>query len=321
MASTETFIGRPALSKTIKPKLEGDRIISYSQYSKYFACPKSWELNYIHKHREPSESIDLVFGQAMHSTLQQWLKVLYTVTVKKAMEMDLNALLLAEMKREYLERKEKFGRDFTTPEELTSYYASGVEILKFLVRKRSRYFRTKKMELISIEFPLMEQIHEDYPTVKMMGYIDLIFYDAIMEKYIVMDIKTSNRGWKDYKKKDDLTTDQVLIYKLYMCQILKADIKDVDVMFFILKRNIDPDSLYPQKRIQEFSPSNGKVSLNRVSKKLKQFVEECFNFDGSYKTDRVYPQFAGRNSKNCMFCPYSDREDLCPSKNRITECG
>jgi len=315
--SQDTYISTKALAKLVEEKQPGDRVISFSQYSKYFTCPKSWEINYIQKVKESDESIHLVFGQAIHSVIQDWLKMIYTESVRKANEMDLHKMLLAAMTKEYAERKEKFGKHFSTPAELASFYNDGCAILDYLRKKRGSYFTTRKVKLIAIEFPVMAQVHEDYPTIKLTGFIDLIFYDEDLLKYIIIDIKTSTKGWNDYKKKDETTTDQVLIYKGHFAKLLNVDISKIDVKYFIVKRKIDPDSLWVQKRIQEFSPSNGKVSLNRVSKNLRKFVEQCFNYDGTYKTDKTYPAIAGKNFKNCLFCKYDTREDLCPRSNRI----
>lgn len=319
MNEESTFISRPGLAKKIQ-KLnsnnDGIKSISYSQYSKYFKCPRAWELNYIHKIKEPSESIDLVFGQAMHTVIQLWLKTIYTDSVKKADALNLNELLMAEMASEYKLRKEKMNGHFSSPEELTSYYRDGVEILNYLKKKRTAYFSTKKTELVAIEMPINMNLHEDY-NIKLIGFIDLVFYHENSETYSVIDIKTSTRGWGDYKKKDPMTTDQVLLYKKYITDLLDIDISKVEVVFFILKRKLNEDSMWPQKRIQEFSPSSGKVSMNRISKNLHRFIEECFNPDGSYRTDKIYPATAGTKFQNCTFCIYDSNEEVCPKSKRI----
>lgn len=319
MKNNSSYIARPILLKKILKESETPvtKTISYSQYSKYFKCPRAWELNYIKKIKEPSESIDVLFGQAMHTVIQTWLKTIYTDSVKKATAMDLNEMLLSEMSKEYISRKEKMGAHFTTPEQLSSYYNDGVEILNYLKKKRTAYFSTKKVELVAIEMPMAMKVHEDYPSIKLTGYIDLVFYNENSSTYTVIDLKTSTRGWNDYKKKDLFTTDQVLLYKKFLADILQIDISKIDVSFFILKRKLNEDSLWPQKRIQEFAPSSGKVSMNRVTKTLHRFIEECFTYSGEYKTDRVYPSMAGPKYTNCTFCVYDSREDLCPKANRI----
>ena len=59
-ANDSTFISDPKLANKVEVKKEGDRSISFSQYTKYFKCPRSWELNYILKIKEQKESIDLI---------------------------------------------------------------------------------------------------------------------------------------------------------------------------------------------------------------------------------------------------------------------
>ena len=44
--------------------------ISYSQLSLYTNCPHQWKLRYIDKITESESNIYLVFGTAMHETLQ-----------------------------------------------------------------------------------------------------------------------------------------------------------------------------------------------------------------------------------------------------------
>jgi len=316
MNSESTIILDKKLIKLCPNETHDKKTISYSQYSKYIKCPKSWELRYIHKHYSTKESVDLVFGQAMHTTIQKWLHVLYSVSVKKANEMDLSSILLTNMKSEYSARMEKSPDHFSSSEQLASYYSDGVSILNYLKKKRTLYFTTKKFKLAAIEYPVQLKIHPDF-DILLNGFLDLIFIDETDNSYLIIDIKTSARGWNDYKKKDTVTTDQILVYKKFLCSLLGVDINKINVTYLILKRKLNEDSLWPQKRVQEFSPSNGKLSLSRVEKQFKQFIEECFNKDGSYNTERKYPAFSGIKKMNCLYCPYNTQEDLCPSSNRI----
>ena len=80
---------------------EGDVKISYSQYTMYANCPKQWKLSYVDGNRDFDPSIHLIFGTAMHETIQGWLKVVYGESVTAADTMDLNQILLDEMAKEY----------------------------------------------------------------------------------------------------------------------------------------------------------------------------------------------------------------------------
>ena len=74
--------------------------ISYSQLSLYNECPKHWQLNYIDKVSIFEPSIHLIFGSAMHTTLQTYLKTMYRDTIRKADSLDLYKLLQSNLSEE-----------------------------------------------------------------------------------------------------------------------------------------------------------------------------------------------------------------------------
>jgi hypothetical protein len=77
--------------------------------------------------------------------------------------------------------------------------------------------------------------------------------------------------------------------------------------------------MFPQKRIQEFAPSSGKPTRNKLKQQLNTWITESFDANGNYITDRVYPPIAGKGKKNCKYCEFANREDLCPMSKRISE--
>lgn len=296
---------------------DGERLVSWSQYTRYKKCPKQWKLRYIDKHKILDQSIYLVYGTAMHEVIQKYLYVMYTDSVKAADSLNLQEMLGSELRKEYMKSYEESGVHFSDPVELSRYYEYGTQILKFLRKKRRRYFNSKTMELIGIELPIFNEPHPNYPKVKMQQYLDLVFYDKTVKKYTIIDIKTSTKGWNKWKRREKLTTDQVVLYKYYFCEMFDIDPKNVDVEYFILRNIVDEDAEYPPPRISQFKPSNGSISLKRVSKEFKEFIEEVFNEGGEYNKDRVYHGFRGRNNFNCRYCPYNEMHDLCPPENRI----
>ena len=122
------------------------------------------------------------------------------------------------------------------------------------------------------------------------------------------DIKTSTRGWGDREKKDEIKQFQILLYKTYFSEQFGVPVDDISVKFFIVKRKIWEESEFPQKRIQEFIPANGKTKINKAKNALSSFIESTFNVDGSFKSTD-YQATPSKNS--CMFCPFKDRKDLC----------
>ncbi len=68
------------------------------------------------------------------------------------------------------------------------------------------YFSSKTMQLAGIETLLYQDIR---PGVKFKGLIDLVFYSPNTDRWTVVDIKTSTRGWQDRAKKNPNVTAQV----------------------------------------------------------------------------------------------------------------
>jgi len=83
---------------------------------------------------------------------------------------------------------------------------------------------------------------------------------------------------------------------------------NIEVQFFILKRKIWEKSDFPQKRIQEFIPAQGKIKLKKAKTALDTFIESVFNLDGTYKSTE---HIATPSKSNCMYCPYKNKKDLC----------
>ena len=81
--------------------------------------------------------------------------------------------------------------------------------------------------------------------------------------------------------------------------------------------NYDYIKSFPQKRIQQVRPAAGKPSLNKVIRELDYFVSNAFTPEGKHNKEANYPATAGPKKINCKWCEYSDREDLCPKKERI----
>jgi hypothetical protein len=99
----------------------------------------------------------------------------------------------------------------------------------------------------------------------------------------------------------------LLFYKKYFSEQYNVPEDSVDVEFVILKRKIWEESEFPQSRIQEFAPPSGKIKMKKALTAIDNFLNECFNIDGSYK-DTSHP---ATPSKNCQWCPFNERKDLC----------
>lgn len=299
----------------VEPK-DTDSKISYSQYTMYANCPWQWKLNYMDGLRKSDPSVHLVFGTAMHETIQAWLDVLYNKSIAAANEMDLGKMLYDTMMSEYVDMKTQHGEHFSSADELEEFLQDGIEILNYILKNRIDYFNTKSLKLVGIELPIYAKAMESH-NVYMRGFLDLVFEDTYQNKLVIWDIKTSTRGWNKYQKEDKTKTAQLVLYKKFLSEQYSYPINQIDVKYFILKRKLMDGMMFTQKRIQEFTPANGSVTINKITKSFEGFIRNAFNEDGTYKTDSEFPAKKGKNNKNCKWCPFKSDYDKCPKENRL----
>ena len=277
--------------------------ISYSQYSQWAVCPHKWKLNYIDELRTFKGNIHTLFGSAMHDVLQTYLTVMYNDTIKMADSLPLASMLLHRMKKYYKEIVEDLhGEEVSSQEEMQEFYEHGLAIIEWFIKKRGMYFNKKGYELVGIEVP----IEYDLPNkIKFVGYIDVLMYDTVRERYKIIDIKTSTMGWNKWAKADKTKTDQLLLYKQFYGKQNDIPLDKIDVEYFIVKRKLYDKVDWPQRRVQTFTPANGTPSINKVTNNIQSFIDECF-IDGKYNKEHIYRKEASK--KNCRFCEFNQTE-------------
>ena len=277
--------------------------ISYSQYSQWAVCPHKWKLNYIDELRTFKGNIHTLFGSAMHDVLQTYLTVMYNDTIKMADALPLASMLLHRMKKYYKEIVEDLhGEEVSSQEEMQEFYEHGLAIIEWFIKKRGMYFNKKGYELVGIDVP----IDYDLPNkIKFVGYIDVLMYDTVREKYKIIDIKTSTMGWNKWAKADKTKTDQLLLYKQFYGAQHDIPLDKIDVEYFIVKRKLYDKVDWPQRRVQTFTPANGTPSINKVTNNIQNFIDECF-IDGKYNKEHIYRKEASK--KNCRFCEFNQTE-------------
>tara|TARA_A100001011_G_C14077629_1_gene743079 strand:+ start:37 stop:885 length:849 start_codon:yes stop_codon:yes gene_type:complete len=257
------------------------RKISYSQYSLWKQCPYQWKIQYVDGIREYTDSIHTMFGTSMHEVIQTFLTVMYNDTAKLAEQLPLEDMLLTRMKRNFEGIvKANGGEMFCSEKDMVEFYGHGVEILKFIKKKRAQYFSKKGYELIGIEVPL----NYDLPNnLKFIGYIDIVIKDTVRDVIKIYDIKTSTMGWNKYVKADSNKTDQLLLYKQFYSKQFNHPIDKIEVEYFIVKRKLYENMDFPQKRVQKFVPANGKPSMNKMIARFKEFLDATYDDEGNVK--------------------------------------
>jgi len=303
----------PPIVKEIQltPKRELDysyqKNISYSQYTMWKKCPKQWALHYRDGKAIYSDSIHTIFGTALHETFQHYIQVMYDKSGAAADREDINSLLLDKMRFQYKKSYKKHGH-VSTPGELSEFYQDGVEILNYLKKHRGKYFSKRGWHLVGIETPILIPPVKYNPNVLFMGYLDIVMYNEKLDKFKIIDIKTSTNGWKlKYVKDDEDKQFQLILYKKYFAEQFGVPIENIDIEFFITRRKVYEEGDFPQKRFQMYSPPSGKIKTSRATKAIEEFMSECF-IENKHTTKEMHPN---PSKWNCTFCPYKEDKQLC----------
>ena len=276
--------------------------ISYSQLSMFSECPLRWKLNYIDDLSIFEYNIYLIFGTAMHEVLQTYLEILYHDSAKNADLLDLNEMLRDRLIENFKIAKEHDDKEPCTKEDLQEFFEDGVAIIDFVKKRRNDYFGKRGFKLIGCEVPIDVKLKKN---IKMVGYLDVVILDEIHNRIRIIDIKTSTRGWNKWQKRDENKTQQLLLYKQFYAEQYNHPIDKIDIEYFIVKRKLWEEVLFPQKRVQKFVPASGKPSMNKVTKRLDLFLDTAFSDEGKHKTDKI---FALPSKKACRFCEFNQTE-------------
>ena len=283
--------------------------VSFSQYNMWNSCPQQYKLNYIDKLGESSGNIHTIFGTAMHATIQHFLDVMYNVTKKQAMSIDLDLLLKDKLIEAFNAEKKKQGDRLPTPKiELAEFFGDGRQILKFFKSKLAKWYSKKNQKLEAIELPLNAEIK---PNVHFIGYVDVVLRNTYDNSIIIIDLKTSTRGWNKYQKADKIKTSQILLYKKIYSDKYGVPMDKIKVEFQILKRKINEDYEFPIPRISSFVPANGKPSINKAWNGFMNFIESVFDENGKHILECNY--FTNKG-KPCDWCEFKER-GLCSAWN------
>jgi len=276
--------------------------ISYSQISLFNECPQHWKLRYVDKISKTESNIHLIFGTSMHEVLQTYLEVMYNDSIKSADKLNLEQMLMNKLIELFKLAEQKDGKPPCTKEEINEFYQDGVNIIDFFRKKRNEYFSKRGYKLIGCEVPIDVDLQNN---TKMVGYLDIVILDEIHNIIKIYDIKTSTQGWNKWMKKDENKTQQLLLYKQFYSKQYNHPIDKIEVEYFIVKRKLWENAMFPQKRVQKFSPASGTVSMNKVAKRLNTFLDLAFDDEGNKISENIIPT---PSKKSCRWCEFKNTE-------------
>ena len=285
-----------------------EKNISYSQLSMYSQCPKKWALQYRDGHKVSEQSIHMVFGTALHETLQWYLDVIYNTSGAAADKLDLETDFENRLKDEYKKAyKKNNSTHFADANGLQEFYSDGLEIINYVRKNRGKYFSKRGWWLVGCEVPIVLAPNPRLSRVKYMGFLDVVLYNENTNKFIIIDIKTSTKGWGPKERKDKTKQYQLVLYKKFFAEQYNIPIDDIDIEFFIVRRKLWESEDFIIKRVQQFRPPSGKTTVNRATKMLEEFLDNCFK-----DNDFNYQEMPETPNNNCKWCPYF-KTHLCES--------
>jgi hypothetical protein len=208
--------------------------VSYSQFSMWNQCPWKWKLSYIDKIRGDEPSIHLLFGTAMHFTLQMYLTAFFANGPKYAAQININDILREEMAKEYkiyLDKYVKQGMKLLNEvkdksveveidgkkmilqdnmeliakhkaQEVLEGHISKETMLEFYYDgvKINEWFMKHRTEFFN--YKTEELIGIEYElnmnlkaNLYFIGFIDILVKNKETGKLRIIDLKTSTKGW------------------------------------------------------------------------------------------------------------------------------
>ena len=276
--------------------------VSYSQYGMWTGCQQQFKLSYIDKLGESSANIHTIFGSAMHETIQHFLSVMYGVSKKQALLLDVEGMLKEKLVEHFTTEKAKMTEGTPcTQIELEEFFGDGRQILHYFKTKLDKLYTKSGFELVSIELPLNAEVR---PGVNFVGFIDIVLKEVSSGKIIIIDLKTSTRGWNQYQKADKVKTSQMLLYKKFYSEKYNVPLDKIEVEYQILKRKISDTTEFTIPRISKFVPANGKPSVNAAWKGFMEFVDSVYDEMGAVKQ----VDFPTNKSKACDWCEFKSRK-------------
>ena len=313
-----------------KVKIVSDRKrISYSQFSKWVACPMAWKYAYIDGLSKFENNIHCCFGTAIHEAVQTFVNELYTGGSAAADSIDVVKIFRDVLDKE-LEGvgKEKRLDDEGNPvldengksiydevknpvvvsdDDLNTFIEHGMLILNYFTSfaNRSKYFPSKKYEIVGIELPLSMPIMNNLSFI---GYLDIVLRDTQTGKIKIIDLKTSGRMWNKYQQNDMTKIMQLVLYKAFYSKQFGLPLNKIDVEFIILKRTLLEGVSFPESRLQRVVPMSGSTVVDDSVKLLVEFIENCFTSEGIHNSTGKFkknPHKGKTRYSNCKYCDFS----------------
>lgn len=251
--------------------------VSFSEVKTWKECSWRHNLTYIKKVDlfKPSPALD--FGTAVHAACEKFLET---------REMDAS-ITMASLDEAWQKNAGAEGFDSSS---LAKAKEEAVAILSEVPGFMEREF--PEWKYVAAEEELYEAIDGHQQAFK--GFIDgvIISKGKRGEDLIwLLDWKSSQRGWLRQKRQDEMTKNQLVLYKSYWSRKHGVDLKNIRCAFVILKK-----AAKPGQHCELFPISVGEVVVKRSLKMVNDMVTS------------VKRGVAIKNRDSCLYCDYKGTE-------------
>ena len=189
--------------------------ISYSQLSDFLACHHKHYLGYTKKLKTyDSDTIHLIFGTHMHTTIEKFLKK--ELTREKALIYFSSCMLSPETRAKQPVKL------------IVRFRKQGIAILNEFFTK----FAWDEIIIIENELELNEPIFNNFYFT---GKVDFIY--RYKNFIYIADFKTSTKEWDKWKFDNEYYGLQLKLYKWFYCQKMKIPYDNIRLAYVVLNRN------------------------------------------------------------------------------------
>lgn len=278
--------------------------ISYSNISTYVGCPHQWFKHYIQGLRVKKGSIDTIYGTAIHEAIQQYLKWYYetpgsTKELQSNKQATINKYVMYFINRLQENKTIEQTQDSSLiifDEQVEQYAKFGLDLLTQFIPNTSKFFKKKDTMLFGIEVQLNQKM--DWSQINFCGYLDIVLYNKKDDKYKIIDLKTSRRGWSDREKNDIVKRLQLQLYKYFFSRKMNIPMKNIQTQFLILKKQLF-ECKYKLSRLQRYQPPSSDVTINKSVQYVKSIMDEMQKVcSGQIESKKNVTNY-------CDWCPYS----------------
>ena len=239
--------------------------ISYSEFSKWYACPYQHKIVYVDGNKLFKGNIFTAFGTAIH-------KVCEDLVLDKPIKENL-------LEEQFVKELQSLEEP-VLPEEKEIFLRQGKEIIPHVLPAAKEYFG--EYDVFSTEEKLYEKIvHNNLDLCNFKGYIDLVIKKD--DKYHIIDWKSCSWGWDSRKKNDKIVTYQLALYKHFFAIKHGIEPDNIETHFALLKRTSK------KNRVEFFRVSSGKKRVGNAYKlliKALNFIENKRFFKNRLSCER-----------------------------------